>query len=371
MEEDAQPKGLGKALKRVIKVISGIVDKIVGKPIELIAKLWEKAARPYGIHLLKGNHIQKGVDNWDLIAPTSGDPESCLLLIPGTFRTVSGDAGEGKGSFGPLLDSGSWPAIAHHYGNRVLGFDHPTLYHNPEQNIDEFLDRLPKDRSFKFQILTASRGGLVARELLHRIITNNTKGRNITIEKAVMVACCNQGTALADAQNIRQFLNRYTLMASLLPPNVFTVILKGILALVKVIASGVLELPGLEAQRPISSGNTFLQKLNAPGLKHQTELLAIGANYNAKLSDLSRYLLDQAVDRIFKDADNDIVVPTEGTHSSNGTHGFPLEHVAYEDTLDIFHMNYFRSELSQKKMQEWLIRPIKTAGTGPNPSPLV
>ncbi|MEM8901016.1 MAG: hypothetical protein AAGC85_23095, partial [Bacteroidota bacterium] len=184
-------KGL---VKRIIRVISGVV----GKAVTGVVKKYEKKNRPYGLNLVASKAVRNGIPDWDQFA-RSGVAEtegSTLLMIPGTFKNTDG-------SFGPLIESENMNVLNAHYGERIIAFDHPNLHQSPADNVDWLLDNLPEDRVHSFDLLTASRGGLVARELIRRVASNDTKGRKITINKALLVAACNQGTALANPENVK------------------------------------------------------------------------------------------------------------------------------------------------------------------------
>ncbi|MEM6768799.1 MAG: hypothetical protein AAF655_27930 [Bacteroidota bacterium] len=343
-----EKKGL---LKRIIRVISGAVGGVVKKGVTK----WENKHRPYGLNLIAGPKVTSGIANWDQFA-RSGVPSAegtTLLMIPGTFKNT-------EGSFGPLLESSSMDFLYDHYRERVLAFDHPNLHQSPSENVEWLLDNLPKDRVHNFDLLTASRGGLVAREFIRRVASNDTKGRKITINKALLVAACNQGTALADPENIKNLLNRYMLMTSLIPIPMVSKILGGILAVVRGIGSAALtHLPGLSDQAA-RKDNDFLKTLNA-NYEHKTAIYGIGANYNPQNANIKSYLMNTVVDRLFQDEANDVVVPTQGCFEAPGAYRFPIKHIEYDETKDIFHMNYFKTETVRKQIENWLGEPIPVA----------
>ncbi len=334
---------------RIIRVITGVATKIFTPIVRGAVTLWEQNRRPYGISLIRGNVIEPNFSQWNLLKPTEENPSNkTLLFIHGTFVTVSG-------SFQPLLDSSVMPSISTNYGNQVLGFEHPTLHQSPSDNVNEFLMRLPSDREFNFDIVTGSRGGLVARELIRRVASNDTLGRNINIDKTILVACCNLGTPLADDEHIISFLNRYTLLASLLPLGTVGAIINAVFAVIKVLAGAALRgLPGLVDQRPFER-NTFLPSINTQ-LEHPIRFFGVGANYNPQKFNIGRYLLNRTVDLIFDKAENDVVVPTKGCYHADNTFSFPIEHKIFDESFDIFHLNYFRSQEVQQMIQQWLVR---------------
>ncbi len=338
-------------VKRVIRVISGVV----GKAVTGVVKKYENKNRPYGLNLVANQAVRNGIPNWDQfaragVAETEG---STLLMIPGTFKNTDG-------SFGPLIASENMNVLNAHYGERIIAFDHPNLHKSPADNVEWLLDNLPEDRVHTFDLLTASRGGLVAREFIRRVASNDTKGRKISINKALLVAACNQGTALANPENVKSLLNRYMLMTALIPVPFVSKFLSGILAVVKTVGGAALtHLPGLSYQSD-ANNNEFLQTLNS-NYEHKTAIYGIGANYNPTSRNIKSYLMNTVVDKLFQQSANDVVVPTQGCFEAPGAWRFPIKHKVYDETQDIFHMNYFKTAMVRQQIQEWLGEPVLMA----------
>ncbi|MEM9937096.1 MAG: hypothetical protein AAF824_25935, partial [Bacteroidota bacterium] len=87
----------------------------------------------------------------------------------------------------------------------------------------------------------------------------------------------------------------------------------------------------------------------------------IGANYNPQNANIKSYLMNTVVDRLFQDEANDVVVPTQGCFEAPGAYRFPIKHIEYDETKDIFHMNYFKTETVRKQIENWLGEPIPVA----------
>ena len=95
-----------------------------------------------------------------------------------------------------------------------------------------------------------SRGGLVARELARYAAA----GKAPKLGRICQVGTPNQGTPLTDPEHWMTFLDAYSNCLTLLPDNTVTVVLEGILCLVKIVGSGIARrLPGLAAMEPEGS----------------------------------------------------------------------------------------------------------------------
>src|SRR4029450_10907329 len=99
--------------------------------------------------------------------------------------------------------------------DQVIAFDHPTLTVDPEENAAELARWLASAGATleHLDILSHSRGGLVARSLLRR--GDGPAGvRNI-----VFVATPHRGTELADPQHLGGFVDRMLTLAMVVPDN--------------------------------------------------------------------------------------------------------------------------------------------------------
>ena len=105
-----------------------------------------------------------------------------LLLLHGTFSTTDN-------SFEHALRKNDKKASLlqklienEHYG-QIIGFDHPTIYANAEDNVKEFLDKIKGVKFDKsIDIITTSRGALVAEQLA----STNASKQHFQIDKVLM-----------------------------------------------------------------------------------------------------------------------------------------------------------------------------------------
>lgn len=343
--------------RRVVRVLLWVTDDIVGRFSVKAAQEWEEQQRPYGLHPVGAAGIDPAVpmgpEDWRRLAAGPA-----LLLLHGTFSTA-------QAGFGSLVGDASFAALAGHYEGRVFAFNHPSMHHSPAQNIQTLLAQLkaqlPAAARPTFDLVTHSRGGLLARELCERRAELDPGGVDLKVRRAVLVAGPNRGTILADGDNWIALADRTTNFITKLPDNAYTLTMEGILTFVKVMAHGALAgLPGLSCLNP---GGDYLKRLNA-ATPPPTVYHSIGASFTpadpGMIAQLCKRVGDKLVDRIFGE-DNDGVVPAEGTFSTGGAASpfNPLpEHrrvYALDDRMN--HCNYFAQEVVRRQIGAWLTAP--------------
>ena len=136
----------------------------------------------------------------------------------------------------------------------------------------------------------------------------------------------------------------------------------------KVIGHGVINgLPGLAAMRP---GGDFLTGLNREG-NAGSEYYAITADFEPKAqkfaSLVSMGAADALMDRVFRDAENDLVVPTSSVFEVEGCAGFPVpaERVLrFDARAGVIHTTYFRAPETARALANWLQPEVATERTG-------
>lgn len=236
-----------------------------------------------------------------------------LLLIHGTTSTTAG-AFAGLANQPTLLDQ-----LYAQYEGRILGFNHHTLSCSVAENMRQFFSALAQaPGDYEFDILCHSRGGLVARSLAHLSDSNvstligeswqRPNGVNVKVGRTIFVATPNAGTALADPARVPEFVNRLANYVTMLPDSALTIASGALLSIAGAVAEVTLpRLPGIADQIPGSA----LQKLLAPPVGGIDNFYAFSSNYEPK-GDLVDVIKDGVADRIFKNAKNDLVVPSEG-----------------------------------------------------------
>jgi hypothetical protein len=318
------PTGRGGKTRGVIATIAHkLIKIIVGKALQGVAqlgeyaavRLWENRARAWrGFH--SGNVTEflaaspTAFSDW----PTLEGKRS-LLFLHGTTSTTSG-AFDGLRLF-PEVSSRFWRA----YEGRILGFDHHTLSDKVVDNIIDFYEGIKIPGAYEFDVVTHSRGGLIARgiaELTDGEISSfagrtwtRPPGVQVKFNRVVFVGTPNNGTDLADPQNLPVALDRLANVVHMLPDAALTIALGALLATAAYVSeTGLKALPGLVDQAPSSS---FLKALNAARapLLNLTSYWGIEADFHPN-GGIASALLDKGLDRAFNNQANDIVVPTVG-----------------------------------------------------------
>ncbi len=340
--------------RRLVRVLVWATDEVVGHFGLQAVRTWEEEHRPY--QLLRVGPDGPLAD----VAPNAADwarltTGPALLLLHGTFSSA-------QGTFGDLWGTPRFVTLVQQYGGRVLAFNHPSLYHNPAENVQVLLasmaGQLPAGQSLTLDVLTHSRGGLVGRELAERVGDMDAHGLRVDVRRGVLVASPNRGTILADGDNWIDLADRYTNFITALPDTTFTLIMEGILTFVKVMGHGMLAgLPGLSCLVPKGD---YLLRLNDTALP-PTTYYTLGASFTPQdpglVARLCKKVGDKVVDTIFGEA-NDGVVPAEGTYSTGlaGAHfQVPAErHRVYALEDQMHHCNYFEHDVVVRQVEEWL-----------------
>ncbi len=265
-----------------------------------------------------------------------------LLLIHGTFSSC-------HGGFRDLAAGSFFDATRELYGNNIYGFNHFTFSATPEENVKELLDSLPPG-PFEFDIITHSRGGLVARELLEGSGLGHPRRGDLKIGRVIMVASPSLGTPLASPSHWDAKLSFWANLIELLPDNPFSTGAAWLAEALKWLASDVLaNCEGLAAMDP---GGDFITAIKEPpDAPPGTEYHAVVSNFHPPREWLAR-LGDMAVDSFFGEA-NDLVVPSEGAWKTSDAQAawVPGSRIACfgaggNITADklVHHCNYFKQE---------------------------
>ena len=347
VETPAGERGLvGAVVHKLLSiVVFPIVEEIVGAAAERVAAYWEGKSRPYRVRTFTPDDYQiLDVGTADTVDWSHLSSGPALLLVHGTFSTS-------RGGFGGLPPE-VLGRLNQAYGKRLFAFDHPTLSVTPEQNVAELLARTPAGLRLQVDVLSHSRGGLVARAL------DAARAPGYDVRRIVFVAAPNKGTVLADPKRLGTLVNRYTTMLNLIPDgpwSVATDVLQGVLTAVKVLGQGALGgLPGLQVMDP---SNAWLTALGA-GAPHRPEYYGIAADFEPSggLKLLAR-AVDLAVDDVFSRALNDLVVPTEGVAHPRDADGFPFpadRTLRLDKTANVWHSSYFSNASVTKAVLTWL-----------------
>lgn len=333
-------------VKKVIKVIAfKLAHRVLGELATHFAEAWEQKHRPYGLHMLGSGDLDRedGTpthDDWrDL---TCG---RALLLVHGTFSTT------GSG-FGGLAAGTALADLRQRYGNRVFGFNHFTMSRSPVENVRWFAGQVPAGVSLELDVICHSRGGLVSRVLAENY---NGSGLDLTrfdVKRLVFVAAPNAGTALADTDRMHALIDTYTNLFTYLPDNPVLDGISAVLEAVKDIAAAMAD--GLSGLMSMAPNGDFLKGLNRT-VGTTADYFAIGADYEPAERGLRTWAIDRIADAAFRDAHNDLVVPSDGVYAANGSSRFPINApVVFPTSEGISHCTYFGNAAVHTKLLEWL-----------------
>ncbi len=334
---------LTKLGRRLVRVLAWATEDVVGKGALAVASAWEQNHRPYGLRRFPFDD-DRPID-W---ATMQGG--RALLLVHGTFSCAA-DAFA-------LMPRPTIEALGRLYGGRMFAFDHPSLHHSPADNVQQLLAMLPPGTNVELDVITHSRGGLVARELIERQPPSGVAG--MRVRQTIFVAAPNRGTVLADSEHGIKMLDRYTNLFTELPDNAFTIGAEALFMFAKLAYHGAVRgLPGLSSMHP---SGAYLGTLNG-SVAHAASYHAISSDFKPQgASLLARFgwsVADALVDGIFGEG-NDGVVPTAGGHDlRRSAPGFPIadsQRLQYSQADGVHHLNFFANERTGRQLLDWLGR---------------
>lgn len=349
---------IAKFTSKVIKVLVMKVfpDQVGGFAARRV-QVWEQKQRAFeGLH----------GGTWEQLLDPSPTPvgslapyhrRRSLLLIHGTTSTTAG-AFSGLAKQPELLER-----LHAMYEGRVLGFNHHTMSVSVAENVRQFFGALAASPGeYAFDIVCHSRGGLVARALAHLTDEHVSKltgtawqrpvGVKLNIGRIVFVATPNAGTALAEPQRIPDFVERIANYVNMLPDTTLTIASGALLSLAGAVAEVALpRMPGLSDQAPDSP----LQQMLAPPAGGFDHFYAFSSDYEPE-GDLVIVIKDGAVDRIFRNAKNDLVVPSDGVATTPHFALPPERCVAFPPERSVHHSAFF-GQPEMFRIADWLGQP--------------
>lgn len=350
---------IGAVGKKLLKVlVYPITDPILGPIGEFFAKRWEAKNRPYGVRSFTPDNYQTAgagaftQDDWSRMAGGRS-----LLFVHGTFSTAHGGFMN--------IPKTTLEMLSAHYGGRVFAFNHPSLSEDPPSNAKKFFELMKASgKTLDCDIICHSRGGLVSRALVERSTASGVSEDDFRVGAVVFVGTPNAGTLLAQPDHMMSMIDRYTTALNIMPTGPVTEILEAIICTVKVVAHATMEaLDGLMSMNP---DGDYLKLVNRPG-NTATRYYAIAANFEpntpetAALKTIIKHKVgDTVVDRIFKDAHNDLVVPTDGVFTAGGP-TFPLAETSrliFPAERAIWHSAYFEQPETTERLRQWLTQPV-------------
>jgi hypothetical protein len=351
-DQDArQQRGLlGLGIKAVLHLIRFPIEKAAAAAGDFAVGWWENHNRPHGLDLITPDTIGQPLSVAGVSAARLSElaDKPFLVLVHGTFSSV-------RGGFNGLTaaDGLNFAELYRRYDGRVLGFDHPTLHVSPEFNANWFLDRLPTDKPLTLDLLTHSRGGLVARRIGDSKQASAAGRPAPQIRTLVHVGTPNGGTVLASPDRWTTLIDVFSNLFALLPDEPATATVQAVIELVKQLATGVFNgLAGLTAMDP---KNPTVTAANGPGVAAAAGVVrAIASDFQPLQGTLKLDALNVLVDKFFG-AGNDLVVPTEGV-SDAGSYRVADPYVVPKER-GVTHTTYFRDAGVRQQVGQWLAAP--------------
>jgi hypothetical protein len=329
------------------KVLEVLVVPLAGWAVEPVAmkaaQIWERRARPVRVRpFAAGSHRDPTVSDLDDAGWRRLAEGPSLWFVHGTFSTS-------HGGFGGVPDS-LLSELATAYGDRVVAYDHHTLSASPLDNVTALADLVPDGLELEVDVIAHSRGGLVGRALAG-------PRSPLQVRNLVSVGTPNYGTILANPEHMTSLLDRVTTLANLAPGPIGFAgdALAAVLTVVKLIARyGLPALPGLASMDPTGA---FLTDFNEVG-DGDLVVHGIAADFEPTpaMGRLIRHKVgDAVIDRVFENAANDTVVPTDGVFA--GDAGFvipPDRRLTITPDRGVDHVRYFSQDDVQRQLVAWL-----------------
>lgn len=335
---------LGTKLLQIL--VFPLVDPIIGKVAETYARHWEERNRPYQLRSFRSSEYTQPA-----AAPLSTAAVSAMAAQGPVLLFVHGTFARAHRVF-DSVPAATMAELDRRYEGRLVALDHYTVSDDPLANARWFAKAIPSGTKLVLDILSHSRGGLVARSIAEQI-PQEALGPNISVRHLVFAGSPNAGCVLADPEYMVHLADRYTNWVKFLPSSGALDILEGVVAVVKQLAvAGMKGLVGLESMVP---GGAFLHVLNTPGATRPMRYHAFASNYEPADPNLQAFAHNALMDAIFR-SDNDLVVPTAGVYQATAPN-FPIagnDLILYSATDGVDHGGYFSKDDSQQRLLAWL-----------------
>jgi CHAT domain-containing protein len=375
---------MGQALLSGFQVLTGVAADAGAKLVVAAATKKVDGKVDAGIYRLSADALEplKGSGRKLDPVPAASDGGPMLVLVHGTFSDT-------VGTFGKLwtLHNATVRHLFASYGDRVYGFDHPTLGASPIANALTLVRAMPAGA--RIHLATHSRGGLIAEVLVRacsgaplastvlasfagdayaehrndlRALVKEAQAKGLRIERVVRVGCPARGTLLASKRldAYLSILNWCLELASI--PVVPEVV--DFLHEVARRRADPSELPGLEAMTPDSPVIGWINGATEP---IASELRVVAGDIEAdSIGSWVKTLLSDA----FYWTDNDLVVQTRsmyGGAARSKTASGSGARFLLDKGGKVSHFSYFSNERTVRAIACGLLddTPADFAAIGP------
>jgi hypothetical protein len=304
---------LGDLGSKFIRVLAfKILDPVVGNIADFFVDKWE--AKHHRHRLRTFTLEDKATDGRELRVADLDFYRAgrTLLLIHGTGSST-------RGGLGSMTDD-VVRKLHEHYQGRVFAFDHPTVGTAPNVNAADLLRRL-EGQGWQLDIVSHSRGGLVARYLIEQASKLGMIPGTFSVRRAVFVGVPNGGTPLADMGHMEAFVDSYTTMINVLGgvlPAAAT--LGTIIAMVKQMAASAIN--GLDGLQSMDPDGDFLTKILNLGPEGPEKYYAVASNYEPLPGSGLAAFRNAVTDKVFRDGERpDRADPGRLQAVRRGNHG--------------------------------------------------
>ena len=242
-----------------------------------------------------------------------------LLFVHGIFSSINAAFSE-LGD--PKTYNTTMNTLVKAYSGQVFGYDHWTISKTPLTNALDLLDAIPDNANWDIDVVCHSRGGLVVRSLAYVLksgknpvnsdlmkVVSKRGGKIRSIGKTIFVAAANQGSPLADPDEIRDFLN----MAAFLASTTECFALDVVIGLARTLVAAGFDLPSVQE---LATTSTLVSDLNqAKSIISNKNVYGARADFDYNQSVLLN--AGAVLDKLLMRVDNDLVVPYAGVASPN------------------------------------------------------
>lgn len=351
---------LGRKLFRIL--ILPLAPAILSTPLHYFVRRWEERKRREILRTLTPDDYRNAdvreVPDWRRMAEGRA-----LLVVHGIFSSTYGMLSR--------LSKTQMEELYARYDGRVFAFDHFTVSKSPEENARDFVKWVRErtgGRELELDVLTHSRGGIVARTLREKADTTGVA----RIRRMFFVAPPNHGSALADADRIVDMIDVFTNLITDFPDGPIAYSIEILLAVLKCVAfAGIRDLGGIRDMQPGRSG--YIERvLNASRIQGLSDYACVTANYDPDAQHDNGFFtgpfVNGVIDRVFgRGVENDLVVPTLGAFRKIGaqqqdihSHTFPTgvwhtEFFANEETVRRALAHFEREQAAEfaSEPEEW------------------
>ncbi|CAM0998866.1 Alpha/beta hydrolase [Rhodanobacter sp. Root179] len=329
--------------------------KLAMDAIKTIAHAVEQKAKPNpGFVAMSSGYTARAND----AQLNAANGQRVLLFVHGIFSSI-------EGGFHALGDSGqnsTLKTLLDRYKGNVFGYDHWTISKTPLENAVALLEAIPSNANWKVDLVCHSRGGLITRALFANPADNSVlqieelrkiqklrQDRIANVGEVIFVAGANQGSPLANPDQLQKFLK----IAGVLASKSHCFALDVVIGLLRTLISAAYDIPSvvqLDDKRSqliadLNAINTVIGANHAYGVRANFD--CAGWTWKEAETLVEKWLMPEL---------NDLVVPYTGVASNpfipEGDHLYDFDQNASQSK--VWHTNYFE----QPQTHEFLLKHL-------------